>query len=111
MEELLHVLIQHSDMFVAVWNFFVTLVGAAITQLLSLKIGAVGALPFLRMWCPNKSEIWYLRANCVLLVLIGATMSFIILEPNSMKTSLCAGLTWCGTLQSLGLTTNSQTDD
>ena len=110
MEELLHVLIQHSDRFVDVWNFFITLVGASITQLLSLKMGTVGTLPFLKMWWPNKGETWYLRANCVLLVLIGATMSFIILEPNSMKTSLCAGLTWCGTLQSLGLTANSKTN-
>lgn len=111
MKELLHVFVQHSDLFVGVWNFFITLVGAAITQLLSLKMGTVGALPFLKMWCPNKKDTWYLQANCVLLVLVGATMSFIILEPNSMKTSLCAGLTWCGTLQSLGLTVNSQTDD
>ena len=110
MEELLYVLIQHTDKFVDVWNFFITLVGASITQLLSLKMGTVGALPFLKMWWPNKGETWYLRANCVLLVLIGATMSFIILEPNSMKTSLCAGLTWCGTLQSLGLTANSKTN-
>ena len=110
MKELLHVLIQHSDKFVDVWNFFITLVGASITQLLSLKMGTVGALPFLKMWWPDKRETWYLRANCVLLVLIGATMSFIILEPNSMKTSLCAGLTWCGTLQSLGLTANSKTN-
>lgn len=111
MKELLHELVQHSDMFVDAWNFFITLIGAAITQLLSLKMGTVGALPFLKMWCPNKGDTWYLRANCILLVLIGATMSFIILEPNSMKTSLCAGLTWCGTLQSLGLTTNSKNDD
>ncbi len=52
-----------------------------------------------------------MRVNCILLVIIGATMSYIILEPDSMKTSLCAGLTWCGTLQSLGLSVNTDSND
>ena len=99
------------DWFVCCWNFFITIVGATITQLLSWKIGTVGAIPFLKMWFPHKGKTWYLRANCVLLVLVGATMSFVILEPNSMKDSLFAGLTWCGTLQSLGLTSNTETND
>ena len=46
MEELLHFLVQHSDRFVDVWNFFITLVGASITQLLSLKMGTVGGIAF-----------------------------------------------------------------
>lgn len=108
MDKLLQMILEHTDIFIGFWNFFITLVGAAITQLLSLKIGTVGATPFLKMWCPKKSKTWYLRANCILLVMIGAIMSYIIIEPDSMKTSLCAGLTWCGTLQSLGLTVNSE---
>lgn len=111
MNSLLHLFLEQTDFFIGCWNFFITLVGAAITQLLSLKIGTVGATPFLKMWCPQKSKTWYLRANCVMLVMVGAILSFIILEPNTMKTSLCAGLTWCGTLQSLGLTANSDTND
>lgn len=111
MDKFLQTLLEHSDIIIGCWNFFVTIVGAAITQLLSLKIGTVGVIPFLKMWCPKKSKNWYMRANCVLLVIIGATMSYIILEPDTMKTSLCAGLTWCGTLQSLGLTANTDSND
>lgn len=105
------IILNNTDVFIGIWNFFLTLVGAAITQMLSLKIGTVGVIPFLKTWCPKKSKTWYMRVNCVMLVIIGAILSFIILEPNSMKSSLCAGLTWCGTLQSLGLTKNIGSND
>lgn len=111
MNKIIQTLLEHSDIFRECWNFFITIVGAAITQLLSLKIGTIGATPFLKMWCPKKSKNWYMRVNSILLVIIGATMSYIILEPDSMKTSLCAGLTWCGTLQSLGLSVNTDSND
>lgn len=111
MEKFLHVIVDHSEIFLEFWYFFLTVIGAAITQLLSLKIGTVGAMPFLKMWYPKKSKTWYMRVNCVILVMVGALLSFIILEPTSMKTSICAGLTWCGTLQSLGLTTNIDNND
>lgn len=103
MDTLFNWIIAHSNIFTQIWFFFVTLVGAVITQLLSLKIGTVGATPFLTMWFPNRKKDWYLRANCITLVFVGAILSYVILEPSSLKTSLCAGLTWCGTLQSLGL--------
>lgn len=111
MERLLHILLEHSDIISGLLYFFITVVGATITQLLSLSVGTVGVTPFLKMWWPKKSKNWYLRVNCIFLVWIGATLSFIILEPNSIKASLCAGLTWCGTLQSLGLTTNLNSND
>ena len=38
-------------------------------------------------------------------------LSFTILEPDSTKTSLFAGLTWCGTLQSIGQTIKSDKHD
>lgn len=83
--------------------FIMTLTGAIITQLFSFNVKTVGATPFLKQYCPNKSDTWYFRANSIVLVLAGTLLSFIILEPDSVKTSLFAGLTWCGTLQSLGL--------
>lgn len=91
--------------------FFVTLIGAVTTQLLSCNSKAVGATPFLKMWFSKKSNKWYFRANCIILVLCGTCLSFIILEPNTIKSSFCAGLTWCGTFQSLGLATKSNIND
>lgn len=93
------------------WFLFVTFIGAAITQMLSFNLKTVGATRFLRMWFNNKSEAWYARTNCVVLILVGTVLSFVILEPDSTKTSLFAGLTWCGTLQSLGQTINIGNND
>lgn len=81
---------------------FVTFIGALITEMLSLYTGTQGVKPFLRKVLPGKSKHWYVVANALLLPIIGTILSFIILEPDSVKSSLCAGLTWCGTLQSLG---------
>ena len=86
------------------WFLFMTFVGATITQLLSFDLETAGATPFLKMWFKDKPEIWYSRANCVVLILVGTTLSFVILEPDSTRASLFAGLTWCGNLQSLGQT-------
>lgn len=82
--------------------FFVTFVGALITEMLSLYADTQGVKPFLRKINPGKSKHWYVVANAILLPIIGTILSFVILEPDSVKTSLCAGLTWCGSLQSLG---------
>ena len=93
------------------WFFFITFIGATITQLLSFKLGIVGATPFLKMWFEGKSDNWYARGNCIILIIIGTILSFTILEPDSTKTSLFAGLTWCGTLQSIGQTIKSNKHD
>lgn len=84
--------------------FLTTLLGAIITQILSFNLESVKAIPFLRKWFEDKSENWYARCNCVALVFVGTILSFTILEPDSPKTSLFAGLAWCGTLLSLGQT-------
>ncbi|DAA94701.1 TPA: hypothetical protein CPT79_00020 [Candidatus Gastranaerophilales bacterium HUM_6] len=84
--------------------FLVTFIGALITEMLSLYADTQGVKPFLRKMMPGKSRHWYVVANAILLPIIGTILSFIILEPESVKTSLCAGLTWCGSLQSLGFT-------
>lgn len=83
--------------------FITTLVGAFISQLLSLYKDLEGCQPFLKMAFPKKSKRWYYISNTLLLPIIGTILAFIILEPDNVKASLCAGLTWCGTLQTLGL--------
>jgi hypothetical protein len=83
--------------------FLTTLAGACISQLLSLHKDFEGCQPFLKKAFPKKSKRWYFISNALLLPIIGTVLAFIILEPDNVKASLCAGLTWCGTLQTLGL--------
>lgn len=97
------VALLESDLFKESFLFVVTFIGAFITEMLSLYTNTQGVKPFLRRIRPGKSKQWYVRVNAILLPVIGTILSFVILEPDSVKTSLCAGLTWCGTLQSLGL--------
>lgn len=111
MSEVYRFLLTHMDWWSGLWYFIMTMVGAIITQLLTLSIGTVGALPFLHKCFPRKTKVWYERTNCILLVFIGTILSFLILEPDSVKASFCAGLTWCGTLQSLGLTSKRENND
>ena len=100
--------LAHAVIIHHLWLFFVTFIGATITQLLSLGLGKVGATPFLKGWFPKKSKLWYVRANSIILILVGTFLSYVILEPTTIKASLCAGLTWCGTLQSLGLVNHKE---
>lgn len=111
MNELFELLTDNIAFLQNCWFLFITFIGATITQLLSFKLGTVGATPFLKMWYRNKPEEWYARRNCIILIMVGTILSFIILEPDSAKTSLFAGLTWCGTLQSLGQTKNLTNHD
>ena len=106
METLVYIL--ESSLFKGICFFIVTLIGAFITEMLSLYADTEGVKPFLRRIKPGKNKQWYIVANAILLPLIGTILSFIILEPDSVKSSLCAGLAWCGTLQSLGLTLESK---
>lgn len=91
------------DSFQQIFFFIATLVGAFISQLLSLHKDLKGCQPFLKMAFPKKSKRWYYISNSLLLPVIGSILAFVILEPDNVKASLCAGLTWCGTLQTLGL--------
>lgn len=83
--------------------FATTLAGAIISQMLSLHKNLEGCTPFLKKAYPKKSKRWYFLANSIILPLVGSLLAYVILEPDSVKTSLCAGLTWCGTLQTLGI--------
>ena len=89
--------------------FLTTLVGAIISQMLSLHKNLEGCTPFLKRAWPKKTKRWYFLANSMILPMVGSVLAFVILEPESIKTSLCAGLTWCGTLQTLGI--SAEKDD
>lgn len=111
MTELLKNLIDSTSFLQNCWFLFLTFIGATITQLLSFKLGPIGSTTFLKMWFQDKSNNWYARTNCVILVFIGTFFSFIVLEPNTAKSSFCAGLTWCGALQSFAQTQYSSSHD
>lgn len=91
------------DSFQQILFFLTTLAGASISQLLSLHKELEVCQPFLKKAFPKKSKRWYFISNALLLPIIGTILAFIILEPDNVKASLCAGLIWCGTLQTLGL--------
>lgn len=91
------------ELFQQILFFLTTLAGASISQLLSLHKDLEGCQPFLKKAFPKKSDRWYFFSNALLLPIIGTILAFVILEPDNVKASLCAGLTWCGTLQTLGL--------
>ena len=87
----------------------VTFVGALISELLSIYADMIGCKTFLMKLIPNKSERFYFIIDALLMPVIGTALAYFIMEPESMKTAFCAGLTWCGTLQTLGLTLKSET--
>lgn len=82
MNDIWHFIVSNSDTFQSIWFFFVTLIGAAITQVLSLNSEDMGATPFLKQMWPDKESIWYVRRNFVIIVFLGTILSFIILEPG-----------------------------
>ena len=87
----------------------ITFAGALISELLSIYADMIGCKTFLKKLIPNKSERFYFIFDALLMPFIGTALAYFIMEPTSMKTAFCAGLTWCGTLQTLGLTLKSET--
>lgn len=87
----------------------VTFMGALISELLSIYSDAVGCKSFLKKLFPDKADHFYFIMDALLMPFIGTMLAFFIMEPTSLKTAFCAGLTWCGTLQTLGLTIKSET--
>lgn len=103
MNTLHQIITSHYGCIFGCLHFIVTIIGAICTQLFYMEAENAGTINFLKIWAPNKNDNWYKRMNCIILVVVGSIISFIILEPTTIKTSLFAGLTWCGTLQSIGL--------
>ena len=87
----------------------ITFAGALISEMLSIYADMIGCKTFLKKLWPGKSERFYFILDALLMPFIGTALAFFIMEPESMKTAFCAGLTWCGTLQTLGLTLKSET--
>lgn len=79
--------------------FFQTWLGAVCAHLLSLYSDDFkGTIPFVKKLLPNKSKTFYFRIDFIILPLIGALLAFVLLDPNSLKASIFAGLSWSGTL-------------
>ena len=87
----------------------ITFIGAIISELLSIYADMIGCKTFLQKLFPGKSDRFYFIFDAILMPFIGTALAYFIMEPESMKTAFCAGLTWCGTLQTLGLTLKSET--
>ena len=87
----------------------ITFAGAIISELLSIYADMIGCKTFLKKLWPGKSDRFYFILDALLMPFIGTALAYFIMEPASMKTAFCAGLTWCGTLQTLGLTLKSET--
>lgn len=84
--------------------FLTLLAGAIICQLLSLNSQKIqGIKPFLKNFFPGKSKEWYYRVNVIVFPLIGTFLAYVLLSPTDLKSSLLAGITWCGSLQSFGI--------
>ena len=99
-----------SSIFPRILMFLTALSGAAISQLLSFYKNFEGCTPFLKKAFPKHKDRWYFLWNAAILTFIGALLPFLILEPDTIKASLLAGLTWCGTLQTLGIPINKDYD-
>ncbi len=79
--------------------FFQTWLGAVCAHLLSLYSDDFkGTIPFVKKLLPNKSKTFYFRIDFIILPVIGALLAYVLLDPNSLKASIFAGLSWSGTL-------------
>ena len=108
-ETILNFCVEH-DVVNKFWMLISSFLGATITQLLSTNSDMIAPLKQIKAIFPQKSKTWYVRANCILLIVVGTMISLIVLEPTSIRASFCAGLTWCGTLQTLGITLHPDKD-
>ena len=83
-------------------TFFLTWVGALCGHILSLySADFMGTKPFLEKMFPGKSITFYYRLDFIILPVIGSLLAYVLLDPESLKTSIFAGLSWSGTLIAL----------
>lgn len=76
--------------------------GAICGHILSLySADFKGTQPFLRKMFPDKKDKFYIRVDFILLPIIGALLSVALLDPDNLKSAICAGLSWSGTLVAL----------
>jgi hypothetical protein len=81
---------------------FLTWIGAICGHVLSLyATDFPGTKPFFEKVSPGKSETFYYRMDFCILPIIGALLAYSLLDPNSIKASIFAGLSWSGTLTAL----------
>lgn len=82
--------------------FFETWLGAICAHILSLYSSTFkGTIPFVKSIFPDKSATFYSRLDFVILPVIGTLLAYVLLEPDNLKSSIFAGLSWSGTLIAL----------
>jgi hypothetical protein len=83
-------------------SLFLTYMGAICGHILSLYgKDFSGTMPFLQKLVPNRSDTFYFRIDFIILPIIGTLLAFMLLDPNNVKSSLFAGLSWSGTMTAL----------
>ena len=84
--------------FMAIVFYFITLFGAAAVQIFALFRDINSSIKFLRQFFPNRSNIFYNRANFCICAIIGSIIGFIFFSPQSPIGAMAAGFSWQGAI-------------
>ena len=84
--------------FMPIVCYFITLFGAAAVQIFTLFRNFNGSIKFLKQFFPNRSNIFYNRANFCICAIIGSIIGFIFFSPQSPIGALAAGFSWQGAI-------------
>lgn len=80
----------------------ITYFGALCGHILSIYSSEFkGSIPFLEKIFPNKTPVFYFRVDFMIMPIMGALLAFFLLEPDDIKASLFAGLSWSGTMMAI----------
>ena len=60
--------------------------------------GFEGATPFLKRFFPNRSDVFYFRADVVVTVAAGSVLGLVVFQPANYFAAVAAGTGWVGTL-------------
>ena len=84
--------------FMKIVRYFITLFGAVVVQIFALIRNFNGSIRFLRRFFPNRSNIFYTRADFCICVIIGSIIGCIFYSPQSPVGALAAGFSWQGAM-------------
>lgn len=81
--------------------FFTTLFGSAGMYVFSSFKGFENSTNFLRRVLPNRSDVFYARADFMLMTLSGTIIGLITFAPQGVYQALAAGFGWTGAMNVL----------
>ena len=81
--------------------YFFTLCGTLTLYTFQLSKGMENSVPVIRQMFPNRSEVFYFRANFILVVALGSVVGDAFFNPKTPPQALAAGLGWFGTVTAL----------